>query len=33
MREMLDLQGQTLLVEARADKTCDTINLTGCNRR
>ena len=33
MREMLELQGQSLLVESRADKTCDTINLTGCNRQ
>jgi len=32
MPEMLPLIGQTFTVSARADKTCDTINLTGCSR-
>ena len=32
MPEMLPLCGQSFEVQARADKTCDTINLTGCNR-
>jgi hypothetical protein len=32
MPEMLAFSGQVLRVQARADKTCDTINLTGCNR-
>jgi hypothetical protein len=29
MREMLALQGRTFTVDARADKTCDTINMAG----
>ena len=32
MHEMLALQGRELVVESRADKTCDTINLKGCTR-
>jgi hypothetical protein len=32
MAEMIALQGRTMTVDSRADKTCDTINLTGCNR-
>ncbi|AKU15935.1 hypothetical protein [Luteipulveratus mongoliensis] len=32
MPEMLPMCGQTFEVAARADKTCDTINLTGCSR-
>ena len=32
MGEMLAMQGKTFVVDSRADKTCDTINLTGCNR-
>jgi hypothetical protein len=32
MPEMLAMCGQTLTVQARADKTCDTINLSGCSR-
>jgi hypothetical protein len=32
MTEMLGLAGATLRVEARSDKTCDTINMTGCTR-
>lgn len=33
MPEMLPLCGQTFTVQARADKTCDTINLTSCSRK
>ena len=33
MREMLQFAGRELVVEARADKTCDTINMTGPNRK
>ena len=32
MPEMLPLCGRTFQVSARADKTCDTVNLLGCNR-
>lgn len=32
MPEMLPLAGKTFTVSARADKTCDTIDLTGCSR-
>jgi len=32
MGEMLALQGKVLTVDSRADKTCDTVNLTGTNR-
>lgn len=32
MPEMLPLIGKTFTVSARADKTCDTIDLTGCSR-
>ena len=32
MPEMLPLCGQTLRVSGRADKTCDTVNITGCSR-
>jgi hypothetical protein len=32
MPEMLSLCGKTFQVSARADKTCDTVNLLGCNR-
>lgn len=32
MPEMLPFLGQTLTVSARADKTCDTVNITGCSR-
>ncbi|HMM93449.1 hypothetical protein [Phycicoccus sp.] len=32
MPEMVPLCGQTLEVHARADKTCDTVNITGCSR-
>jgi hypothetical protein len=32
MPEMLSLCAKTFQVSARADKTCDTVNLTGCNR-
>lgn len=32
MAEMLAMNDQTFVVDSRADKTCDTINLTGCNR-
>jgi hypothetical protein len=32
MPEMLPLCGKTFRVSARADKTCDTVNLTGCSR-
>ncbi len=32
MPEMLPLCGQTFQVHARADKTCDTVNITGCSR-
>jgi hypothetical protein len=33
MREMLSLQDRTFCVDARADKTCDTINMAGCSRK
>lgn len=33
MRELLDLQGRTLIVDSRADKTCDTVNGVGCTRQ
>ncbi|MGW5238141.1 hypothetical protein ACWEOW_04345 [Monashia sp. NPDC004114] len=33
MREMLQFAGRELTVAARADKTCDTIDMTGPNRR
>jgi hypothetical protein len=33
MAEMLTLQGKDLGVASRADKTCDTINMLGCNRK
>ncbi|GAB3048403.1 hypothetical protein GCM10027053_03200 [Intrasporangium mesophilum] len=33
MREMLQFAGRDLTVAARADKTCDTIDMTGPNRR
>lgn len=33
MREMLEFADRDLVVEARADKTCDTINMTGPNRK
>ncbi len=32
MPEMLPMCGQTFVVHARADKTCDTVNITGCSR-
>jgi hypothetical protein len=32
MPEMLPLLGQSFTVSARADKTCDTVNITGCSR-
>lgn len=32
MPEMVPLCGQTLEVHARADKTCDTVDITGCSR-
>lgn len=32
MQEMVALQGGTMTVDSRADKTCDTINLVGCTR-
>ncbi|MFC7494589.1 MULTISPECIES: hypothetical protein [unclassified Nocardioides] len=32
MPEMLPLLGQSFPVSARADKTCDTVNITGCSR-
>ncbi|HSK25566.1 MAG TPA: hypothetical protein VK894_01470 [Jiangellales bacterium] len=33
MPEMLPLCGGEMVVQSRADKTCDTVNLLGCNRR
>ena len=33
MREMLPFRGRILEVASRADKTCDTVNLLGCNRQ
>jgi hypothetical protein len=33
MPEMLSLCGRSFQVSARADKTCDTVNLTGCTRQ
>src|SRR5689334_18063640 len=32
MPEMLPMCGQTFEVAARADKTCDTLNMVGCTR-
>lgn len=32
MPEMLSLCGRTFDVQARADKTCDTLNMVGCTR-
>jgi hypothetical protein len=32
MPEMLPFLGQLFTVSARADKTCDTVNITGCSR-
>ncbi|MDF1603461.1 hypothetical protein [Nocardioides sp. YIM 152315] len=32
MPEMLPLLGSSFTVSARADKTCDTVNITGCSR-